>query len=275
MIAVKSRSVYSSARGGAVRRLRAAGAVMLIVGVARAQTNAELTAPSRLSECLTASSAADRATCYAGVATKTEMRAKANCVRFGMASECLLLRGGDAQQACYDQCIEARDDDMNALEVPERDACTDRYVASEGRGHNACVIDGATPNVNVSRMQADIGAALRAHNGAALDALIEVADGEERFRIQTDCTKACVAWGSNVVAALKQGPALRTAYKRCMVDADSTADARKWAAYETDLYCDYLHQADVRCRAASRCDWLGKYSTIQCAYVSPGVEVCQ
>jgi hypothetical protein len=51
-----------------------------------------------------------------------------------------------------------------------------------------------------------------------------------------------------------------------MVAADSTALARKYQAYDADLYADLLSKANVACRATNRCDWVEKYGSIPCSY---------
>jgi hypothetical protein len=117
--------------------------------------------------------------------------------------------------------------------------------------------------------------ALAERDGAMLDRLFKQSNAQFLGELQTDCTKACNARGRDTIAIQKQGDALVTSYKRCMVAADSTLEARKLAAYEEDLYCDYFHKADARCRAASRCDRLEELSSLQCTYASPGIDRCQ
>jgi hypothetical protein len=124
--------------------------------------------------------------------------------------------------------------------------------------------------MDLESLKAGIGAAVKAHDGVALDALVVRLDAIVANTLQTECTKACVDAGPNALAARKQGPALVTAFKRCMVSADSTREARKLNAYETDLYCKYMSDANGRCRAASKCDWLEASSALECVYASPG-----
>ena len=61
-------------------------------------------------------------------------------------------------------------------------------------------------------------------------------------------------------------PGLVLAYKRCMVTADSTLLARKYQAYDRDLYADLITKADATCRKANRCDWVEKYIQEGCTY---------
>ena len=83
-------------------------------------------------------------------------------------------------------------------------------------------------------------------DGATLDAAFEeLIPRFMQFR-ENVCTATCNEQGR----ATKDAPGMVTAYKRCMVDADSTAEARKLNAYERDLYCDTFKKADARCRTS-------------------------
>lgn len=67
--------------------------------------------------------------------------------------------------------------------------------------------------------------------------------------------------------AAAQAQKLVTAYKKCMMAVDSTLEARKYEAYDRELYDQLMSKTDGRCRAANKCDWLEKYSEEwQCAY---------
>lgn len=92
--------------------------------------------------------------------------------------------------------------------------------------------------------------------------------------MQTACTSGCKLVGPKALAAKAQGPTLVGNYKRCMVAADSTREARKLNAYEADLYCDYLRKADARCRDAGKCDVLERYTELRCEYASHGANAC-
>jgi hypothetical protein len=90
-----------------------------------------------------------------------------------------------------------------------------------------------------------------------------------------DCSHKCAAAGPAAVEEARErarverdGPELVLAYKRCMVVADSTPLARKYQAYDDDLYADLLGKANAVCRRTSRCDWLEKYGngTLACSY---------
>ena len=84
------------------------------------------------------------------------------------------------------------------------------------------------------------------------------------------CTAICNEQGR----ATKDAPGMVTAYKRCMVDADSTAEARKLNVYERESLLRFLKKADARCRTSSRCDGVEGYTDLRCVYASPGVDVC-
>lgn len=102
-----------------------------------------------------------------------------------------------------------------------------------------------------AEMKAALFTALKTHDGANLDALVKRSDARFLTLLKRDCTKKCLERGPQVLTAMKQGPTLVTAYKRCVVAADSTLEARKLSAYETDLYCDYMAKANQRCRRGS------------------------
>jgi hypothetical protein len=187
----------------------------------------------------------------------------------------MALPDAAAQKACASQCIDAREKAMHVAAAQEQSACESRYIEADGRNKAACSLPGAVPNVDVVKLKSDLAgawagfAAGTAHDGAAFDDAIKRSDGQFLDELQTDCTKSCTERARNGLAVQKQGPPLVTAYKRCMVDADSGHEARKLAVYETDLYCDYIQKADARCRTASRCDWIEQFSSTTCTYNSP------
>jgi hypothetical protein len=89
---------------------------------------------------------------------------------------------------------------------------------------------------------------------------------------------SCVAACKEVVAerrnsakerdrANAQGEKIVTAYKKCMMAVDSTLEARKYEAYDRELYDQLMAKTEAKCRGAHKCDWLEQHSTEwQCAY---------
>jgi len=64
-----------------------------------------------------------------------------------------------------------------------------------------------------------------------------------------------------------QGEQIVTAYKKCMMAVDSTREARKYEAYDRELYDQLMAKTQARCRFSHRCDWLEQHSDEwQCAY---------
>jgi hypothetical protein len=159
----------------------------------------------------------------------------------------------------------------------EKSACIERFVDAKGKGRFSCALQGVPLKPENSaaleaEMKTALPAALKARNGSALDALTARSDAQFLTVLQGDCTKSCVERGPNALLALTQGPTLVNSYKRCMVQADSTREARKLQAYETDLYCEYLGKANDRCRSANKCDLVEGGSDLECTYVSPGTS---
>ena len=205
---------------------------------------------------------------------EARLSSERSCIQFGQLSACTALPDA-VYQACLSRCINARDENLKATVPREQAACEAHYIESSGHGPFGCSLAGAITGVDVEKLSADFRAARQGRYGPELDALLKQSDGQFLASMQSGCTKACNERGPNVAAIAKQGAGLITAYKRCMMAADSTPEARKLDAYEVDLYCDYLHKADVRCRTASRCDWLESYSAMRCTYASTGVDRCE
>lgn len=200
--------------------------------------------------------------------------AEQSCIESGHLSVCLALPK-EAAKACLLHCIDGHDAVLRKTVEGEQEACESRFVGADGHGKFGCSFPGAIPNVDEAKIEADFEAAASAHDGTALDDVARRSDGQFFESSRATCTKTCNERGANLVAAPKQGPALVTSYKHCMVSSDSTREARKLDAYEQTLYCDYLHKADVRCRTTNRCDWLEGYSDLRCTYDSPGIGRCQ
>jgi hypothetical protein len=195
-------------------------------------------------------------------------------------SACTYLPG-DAPDSCLENCIKARGEGLGVIAQREQADCESRYVAANGRGKFACTFSGVADlspkqvDAALKAAMADTKSARDAQDGDAMDAAYLKVESAALAGTKSACTKACNERGPNLIAARAQAPGLVLSYKRCMVAADSTPEARKLDAYEVDLYCDYLHKADARCRAANRCDWVEQFSTSTCTYVSPGVGRCR
>jgi hypothetical protein len=211
----------------------------------------------------------------AGTATAddgADAQALATCIRFQQPSTCFM--SADAQ-ACLNACVSQLGAAQREQAQQGLDGCLSNYVLTDGRSPPyACAMPGALaprPGETVATLGAALTDAINRHDMAAVDAAYAKALGVDAFNMREGCTKVCRSDGPGILATVHQGPALVTAYKRCMVAADSTAEARKLEAYERDLYCDYLAKASTRCRAPSKCDTLEARSSFQCTYASPGL----
>jgi hypothetical protein len=202
------------------------------------------------------------------------LSAEQTCFHLGQTSECLALVGDTAKNRCFLRCVDARETFAHSAASAEQAACESRYVQASGRGQIACSLPGASSAVDTATISQHLKQALSAADPGKIDVAIQESDAAFAFVLQKECTKKCLERGGDLLSVARQGPALIASYKRCMVAADSTPEARKLNAYETDLYCDYLAKAATRCRAAGRCDWVEKFSDQECSYVSPGVGVC-
>jgi hypothetical protein len=218
-------------------------------------------------------------TCTNAVRARVAARVNADrsCMKSGEVSICAMLPDEKVAKACSSRCIKARETGMHATAEREQDACEASYIEAGGRGKFSCILPGAIPGIDLdsAKFEARMKAATQARDLAEIDELAKESDGQFLWNLQTDCTKACNERAPKLLAAQKQGSALVTAYKRCMMAADSTLETLKLAVYETGLYCDNLQKADARCRAASKCEWIERFSDIRCTYASPGVDRCQ
>jgi hypothetical protein len=196
------------------------------------------------------------------------------CTRDGETDGCISIEDPSERKSCIKRCFDEREKKAQQDAKTEQAECESRFVQSGGRTKLACSIPDATPGLDLTGIGRQLQEALAVGDSGKADAARQAADSWFAFQLQQDCTKHCAERGADLLAVARQGPALIQGYKRCMVAADSTPEARKLNAYETDLYCDYLVKAQTRCRAASRCDWVEKFSDQQCSYVSPGVGVC-
>jgi hypothetical protein len=229
---------------------------------------------TKFGEAQKAGAEACRADIEARVAARLD--AERDCTSLGNASACVALPDLKLRQKCLSACLDAREKQAHAAVENEQAACELRFIEAKGRGKFACTLpDAAGAPVDASQVEAQVKAALQSKDGAALDEAMRTSAVQLAQVLQAACTKRCNERAPHVATAEKQAPGLVTGYKRCMVAADSTREARKLDAYEADLYCDYIRKADAKCRAASRCDWLEDYSVLECTYLSPGVEHCQ
>jgi hypothetical protein len=193
------------------------------------------------------------------------------CTTNGTWSSCRRAGGGLAN-TCVKRCTDAREGQLHANVQAAQDACEAGFVAHGGRGAFAC----AMPFVaDKGETEASVQTAFeQAHDGPSADAVVHRSEALFYRDAEPDCTKACRTRGPNLFAAQRDAPQLVVGYKRCMVAADSTREARKLAAYELTLYCDLLAKANAQCRSQSRCDWVETYTRSQCEYVSPGLPAC-
>jgi hypothetical protein len=199
--------------------------------------------------------------------------AEQSCKSRGLASACASLSDIEDRSSCLRSCAMARDEISRAASRSEQQACESRFVESAGKGDISCHIDGASPDADERATKDLYRRSVATWEGSALDEVMRRNDGAVREKLQSECTAGCRARGPDLLRLNVRGPSLVTAYKRCMVDADSTREARKLEVYESDLYCDYLRKANERCRAVSECDWMERTSTdfsVRCEYRSPG-----
>lgn len=176
--------------------------------------------------------------------------------------------------ACVEGCIRLQFADIQEASEQEQRTCIRRYIADAGRTPARCTLAGAVDPPPAAPSSAEVATAVRSGERLAVDALGDRLRARLLSLQQGSCTKACAHDAPLSLAAVRQAPALIAQYKRCMMTADSTREARKLAAYERDLYCDYLRKADGRCRDASKCDLLEEGSDQECRYASPGVGMC-
>jgi|CZKU01.1.fsa_nt_gi hypothetical protein len=152
----------------------------------------------------------------------------------------------EQREHCVSTCKDVIDEGLERRFTNALKECVDRFVQANGRGTVACDV-GVSPSPDIAA---------------------------EMLSARTDqCSKTCAAESPKALAEANErvraetaAPALVLAYKRCMVVADSTALARKYQAYDSDLYADLLSRANAVCRGRNRCDWLEAYSAMACTY---------
>lgn len=206
--------------------------------------------------------------------TKAFLEGEKACAERGAFSGCLAFEATRDGSLCIKHCLEDRIAKVVTDEKGQLVACIETYVTSGGKKRGSCAIEGAVRDIPATPSIDDVAAAVRAKDAPALDAIGRRFDAFVASKEQDACAKECVDRAPKVLAATRQAPSLVVAYKRCMVAADSTSEARKFAAYERELYCAYLKAADARCRTANRCDWVEEYSDMECGYASPGTGDC-
>lgn len=151
---------------------------------------------------------------------------------------------------CSDDCAREIDGALAQRFNGALSACLSGYVKANGRGKSVCSV--------VLPATADL-------KGDAFSGRVD------------ECTKKCTNGGPAALAearertnAEQQGPALVVGYKKCMVAADSTPAARKYEAYERDLYAALMEKANATCRKSFRCDWLeSKTDRFVCEWSPP------
>ena len=107
------------------------------------------------------------------------------------------------------------------------------------------------------------------HQAACKVDLPSTASDARRARIGDllqDCSKVCVHDGGDFVRARRAGPGLVASYKQCMSTTLSTAAVRRIKDNDAAAYNDLFGRTDVRCRPLGRCDWVEKFTDLQCAY---------
>lgn len=211
--------------------------------------------------------------------------ARRSCVDQAKLSACLPLlpptasATSDAEWApfaeCFVGCIRDHEETNKTALKEETEACVGRYMQSARPTAITCSFPQAGALFDRKVAAEELKRAAQNRDGAALDAFQRKSDADYFARVQPDCTKQCRSEGSERVEVATKGSELVTSYKRCMVAADSTHEARKLAVYETDLYCGLILKANERCRAANKCDLVEAHSALQCTYASPGVGRCQ
>jgi len=84
----------------------------------------------------------------------------------------------------------------------------------------------------------------------------------------TDCSKTCSKEAPEFVRAKKAGAGLVANYKQCMSTVLNSAAARKMKGSDDAAYNDLFGRTDVRCRPLGRCDWVEKYTELQCSFTA-------
>lgn len=177
--------------------------------------------------------------------------------------------GGIGAGGHHYNCYDANDPAFLARMAAEKKARED--AAREAKAEDAA---------DAARLIATLAAETAAQ--AARDAHAATPEGRAEAAAQAardarDAAEVAAA-DAAVVAELEKAHGLIRGYKRCMVSADSTLEARRLNAYERTLYSEYLQQANANCRAANRCDWVEKITGADpstdtgCSYNSPGVN---
>ena len=167
--------------------------------------------------------------------------------------------------ACFVQCVKWVDNDGESVAKSAQDECEAKYIEADGKGHFACGLSPATARrEDQKKLKASFNEAIRTLNLQALDAVFTRVLTLDTLNRDRDCTAACNERGRSRVRAPKEAPALVRAFKVCMLRTDSTPEARKFEAYDHDLYAELMTKTTERCRAASKCDWLEEFSDLEC-----------
>jgi hypothetical protein len=155
------------------------------------------------------------------------------------------------EKTCLVECAPVIARAVDALLTSAELTCVHGYVAAEGKGTFACSVD--------LQLTAD------ARGAPGWSARVEA------------CSADCVRVGPVALTQAREAERAQKeanehvlAFKRCMVDADSSPTAIKYAAYDADLYDDLMTKAEATCRTANKCDLLEAHTDAVCAYAWHG-----
>jgi hypothetical protein len=194
------------------------------------------------------------------------LSAAAVCADRRLFSVCFQFATETSAAACFKQCIEKVDEVENARLKQVQAACEERVIADNGNRPLACGFGRLGPRED-DKLNVAFGRAWKTRS-SDIDAIATRIFAIDSAQREALCTEGCNRRGKSRVRAPIEGPGLVRQYKVCMVNADSTMQARKFALYERDLYNDFIGAANSRCRATSKCDWLEEFSTLECTYNS-------
>ena len=174
--------------------------------------------------------------------------------------------------ACLGKCLAAIHAHADELKAAALQACEAKVVEADGKARFTCgTTSTASKREDPVKLEALFSEAVRSRNLTELDAVVARIIAGDAIDREIACTTACNDRGRSRIRAPKEAPALVRAYKLCMVRTDSTPEARKFAAYDRDLYEDLIEKANDRCRTASKCDWLEEFSNLECTYGGRGM----
>ena len=179
--------------------------------------------------------------------------------------ECFQFANQTSASACFEQCIGKIDDAENKRLEQVQAACEERVIADKATKPMACGFGRPGPREDEKTVLAALARALKTRSSDT-NAVAARAFALDTAKREASCTEDCNSRGKSRVRAPIEGPGLVRQYKVCMVNADSTMEARKFALYERDLYDELIAAADKRCREASKCRWVETFSSLTCTY---------